>query len=300
MTDKPQTLAEQIRALAIPDDFTDEEATGYWQATHDAAAIADAAATTTPAEQAGDVRQAMPEWDYFQGLVNIARRSATKAKIKYPQPNYVTLKIAEEAGEVVRGAVHYAEGRMEWNEVQGEIIQLLAMLIRFVTEGDEVNGVIPPELVRCVPPPLEPDPTPALGWKAMQTAAISVIYTHGDGVVAEALGQRTCCSGHHCGCRGETVEESLRDAILALPGPSDEQALAEAMKLPEWQAMEAELATLREAMGNNCNALTAADRAYLIAHLSYELEPVGKPPTWNQLAMEVIRLSNAIALKGGA
>ena len=66
-------------------------------------------------------------------------------------------------------------------------------------------------------------------------------------------------------------------------------------------AQAAELATLREVLGNNCNALTAADRAYLIAHLSYELEPVGKPPTWNQLAMEVIRLSNAIAaLKGGA
>lgn len=53
MTDK--TLAEQIRALKIPDDFTDEEATGYWQATHDAAALADAA---PPAEQAGDVGQA--------------------------------------------------------------------------------------------------------------------------------------------------------------------------------------------------------------------------------------------------
>ena len=65
-------------------------------------------------------------------------------------------------------------------------------------------------------------------------------------------------------------------------------------------AQAAELERLREAMGNNCNALTDADCAYLIAHLSYELEPVGKPPTWNQLAMEVIRLSNALALKGGA
>jgi len=65
-------------------------------------------------------------------------------------------------------------------------------------------------------------------------------------------------------------------------------------------AARAELKRLREAMGNNCNALTDADYAYLIAHLSYELEPVGKPPTWNQLAIEVIRLSNALALKGGA
>jgi len=84
--------------------------------------------------------------DYFGILVDRARVSAEKASIKFPQPNYVTLKIAEEAGEVVRGAVHYAEGRMPWSEVEGEIVQLLAMLIRFVTEGDRVNGVIPPEV----------------------------------------------------------------------------------------------------------------------------------------------------------
>lgn len=84
--------------------------------------------------------------DYFADLVAKARVAAEKATRKFPQPNYVTLKIAEEAGEVVRGAVHYAEGRMPWDEVEGEIIQLLAMLIRFVTEGDEINGIRPPAL----------------------------------------------------------------------------------------------------------------------------------------------------------
>jgi NTP pyrophosphatase (non-canonical NTP hydrolase) len=82
--------------------------------------------------------------DYFGELVERGRAAAAKASAQFPQPNYVTLKIAEEAGEVVRGAVHYAEKRMEWSEVEGEIVQLLAMLIRFVTEGDQVNGVIPP------------------------------------------------------------------------------------------------------------------------------------------------------------
>lgn len=86
--------------------------------------------------------------DYFGELVSRARAAAEKATRKFPQPNYVTLKIAEEAGEVVRGAVHYAEGRMPWDEVEGEIVQLLAMLIRFVTEGDEINGVNPPTSIR--------------------------------------------------------------------------------------------------------------------------------------------------------
>lgn len=86
----------------------------------------------------------MIDADYFGELVERGRLAAAKATTKFPQPNYVTLKIAEEAGEVVRGAVHYAENRMEWAEVEGEIVQLIAMLIRFVTEGDEVNGVKPP------------------------------------------------------------------------------------------------------------------------------------------------------------
>nr|WP_261766074.1 hypothetical protein [Pantoea agglomerans] len=86
--------------------------------------------------------------DYFGELVLKARASANKAMLKFPQPNYVLLKVAEEAGEVVQAGVHYAENRMTWQEVEGEIVQLLAMLIRLVTEGDQVNGITPPESCR--------------------------------------------------------------------------------------------------------------------------------------------------------
>lgn len=85
-----------------------------------------------------------PQSDYFASLVALARVSADKAMKKFPQPNYVLLKVAEEAGEVVQAGVHYAENRMEWKQVEGEIVQLLAMLIRLVTEGDQINGVTPP------------------------------------------------------------------------------------------------------------------------------------------------------------
>ncbi|MEJ8326066.1 hypothetical protein WKI40_23335 [Kosakonia sacchari] len=89
--------------------------------------------------------------DYFGGLVTKARASAGKAMLKFPQPNYVLLKVAEEAGEVVQAGVHYAENRMTWQDVEGEIIQLLAMLIRLVTEGDQVNGITPPALCQSAP-----------------------------------------------------------------------------------------------------------------------------------------------------
>ncbi|WP_265452452.1 ead/Ea22-like family protein [Enterobacter hormaechei] len=85
--------------------------------------------------------------DYFSALVAMARKSADKAMRKFPQPNYVLLKVAEEAGEVVQAGVHYAENRMTWEEVEGEIVQLLAMLIRLVTEGDQINGITPPQSV---------------------------------------------------------------------------------------------------------------------------------------------------------
>ena len=57
--------------------------------------------------------------DYFASLVAMARVSADKAIRKFPQPNYVLLKVAEEAGEVVQAGVHYAENRMEWGKVEG-------------------------------------------------------------------------------------------------------------------------------------------------------------------------------------
>lgn len=95
------------------------------------------------------VSTVVPE-DYFSSLVSKARPAAEKAMRKFPQPNYVLLKVAEEAGEVVQAGVHYAEGRMSWEQVEGEIVQLLAMLFRLVTEGDQINGVTPPAHTRAV------------------------------------------------------------------------------------------------------------------------------------------------------
>ncbi|MGS3215616.1 hypothetical protein [Aeromonas caviae] len=93
--------------------------------------------------------------DYFSSLVAMARISADKAMRKFPQPNYVLLKVAEEAGEVVQAGVHYAENRMKWAQVEGEIVQLLAMLIRLVTEGDQINGITPPSsCLEVLPTPL--------------------------------------------------------------------------------------------------------------------------------------------------
>jgi len=76
-------------------------------------------------------------------LFEAALREAQKAMIRYPQPNYVITKVAEEAGEVVKAAVHCAEGRETPEAVIDEIIQAMAMLIRLYLEGDQVHGLPP-------------------------------------------------------------------------------------------------------------------------------------------------------------
>jgi hypothetical protein len=93
----------------------------------------------------GDVTAEEQKQIYISDILSAARASAEKASKKFPQPNYVALKVAEEAGEVVRACVHYAEGRdCTWDDIEKECVQTIAMILRLLTEGDEINGVHPP------------------------------------------------------------------------------------------------------------------------------------------------------------
>ncbi len=86
--------------------------------------------------------------DYFEYLITQARERAKKAMIKFPQPNYVLNKLSEEHGEVVKAVVHYTEGRETWENVENELIDNLAMLIRLVSEGDGVMGFELPDYIK--------------------------------------------------------------------------------------------------------------------------------------------------------
>lgn len=86
--------------------------------------------------------KAMSESD-FDCLVLDGIAEALKAMRKFPQPNYVISKIAEEAGEVVKAAIHCAEGRETAENLRGEMKQLIAMIYRLWVEGDQVHGLPP-------------------------------------------------------------------------------------------------------------------------------------------------------------
>jgi hypothetical protein len=92
-------------------------------------------------------------------LMADATEEAMKAIQKFPQPNYVISKVAEEAGEVVKAAIHCAEGRETPENVRKEIVQAMAMLLRLYVEGDEVHGL--------------PSIMVALGKKAISWEAVS-------------------------------------------------------------------------------------------------------------------------------
>lgn len=87
--------------------------------------------------------QVVEERHGFCDLVARAYVEADKAMRKFPQPTYVISKVAEEAGEVVKAAIHCAENRETAENVAGEMKQLIAMLYRLWTEGDQVHGLPP-------------------------------------------------------------------------------------------------------------------------------------------------------------
>lgn len=62
---------------------------------------------------------------------------------------------------------------------------------------------------------------------AAYEAAAQILDTHGDSAATESLGQRLCCNGHMCGCRGSTVGDYLQHLIRALT-PSNAKAAYEA------------------------------------------------------------------------
>lgn len=78
-------------------------------------------------------------------LTSQALHRMQKAVRKFPQPNYVTAKVAEETGELIKEAVHLAENRGSRERLEDEAIDALAMIFRLVMEGDQTIGLGPKE-----------------------------------------------------------------------------------------------------------------------------------------------------------
>ncbi len=83
---------------------------------------------------------------YVSLIMSEAISRTQMAMSEYPQPNYVLLKVAEEAGEVVRAGVHLSEGRdCTFRDLEKECTQTIAMCLRLLLEGDETIGLKVPK-----------------------------------------------------------------------------------------------------------------------------------------------------------
>lgn len=136
------------------------------------------------AQDAGRRAERTPDDDVHELYLD-ALGEADRAARKFPQPNYTITKIAEEAGEVVKAAIHCAEGRGSKEEVIAEIRQAMAMLIRLYREGDQVHGLLP------LAPSASPDPA----FSPEAHADGSVEYYAGDQWSASASARNGLCQG---------------------------------------------------------------------------------------------------------
>lgn len=59
-----------------------------------------------------------------------------RARTKFPSPNHLTLAFAEESGEVIKAILDFKHGKGYIEDVQKEMVQAMAMLIRLAEEGD--------------------------------------------------------------------------------------------------------------------------------------------------------------------
>jgi len=76
-------------------------------------------------------------------LLIAAMAEAKRARDLFPSPRHLVLAFAEESGEVVKAALDYFNGSTDPDatesmmaEVEKELIQACAMLIRLYDEGD--------------------------------------------------------------------------------------------------------------------------------------------------------------------
>ena len=166
-----------------------------------------------------------PLREALEPLFSVAMVEAVKAMRKFPQPNYVISKVAEEAGEVVKAAIHCAEGRETPENVVGEIRQAMAMLIRLYVEGDQVHGLSP--LAPCAALAAAPQPAPVGPLREALLDDDSLSAQIGD------LGNQI----HNLGCTYQNEEdlserlEELRSTAWKLARRAD-ALLAAGLRLP--------------------------------------------------------------------
>jgi len=318
MTDKPQTVGDQIRAMEPQEANGRVNPREAWEAARNqAAALADAATPTGWVIANGNNNrwrcvwewESNAEWtDDITQALKFATRDDAERYSKEDEDAWLIYQVgipptttpvvgAEQAGDVgqawrVKPLVWHNYDAWTWwaestsgtyrveerNGIWRATLNLPMtehIIYEYETDGtpndsESAHLACESDHAARITAALEPDPTPALSWRAMQTFACDVISAY------DEHDQQLCCDGRECGCQGATVHQAMRHYIKADPGPTDAQLLAAALKLPEVQAMRTALQTLRNLMceafedddGNSGCGLCENDCTGCIAHFA--------------------------------
>lgn len=270
MTDKPQTVGDQIRAMEPQEANGRVNPREAWEAARNqAAALADAATPTGWVIANGNNNrwrcvwewESNVEWtdDITQALKFATRDDAeryskededawliyqvgipptTTPVVGAEQAGYVRQAVSDEgpqprALKTCKGCRHFKSEYWREPSGDGETYDS-GTSADCLKAGRNISSYCgsepaPPDWCPCAA--IEPDPTPALGWKAMQTAAAEAVRLN----AWAHQGTDSYSTGMDAGARHQSKVDV--DAILALPGPTDAQALAEAVKLSEVQEL---------------------------------------------------------------
>lgn len=76
--------------------------------------------------------------------IEAALNEVARARNKFPNPDLLTTAFAEEAGELVKAILDNYHGKP--SNVYEEAIQVIAMVVRLIEEGDPVHKLEPEEL----------------------------------------------------------------------------------------------------------------------------------------------------------
>lgn len=74
------------------------------------------------------------------------RREFERARKKFPEPDHLTLALAEECGEAIKAICDYRirgiSDEVRLSGIYGELIQTAAMCVRLAVEGDPTQRLV--------------------------------------------------------------------------------------------------------------------------------------------------------------
>lgn len=66
-----------------------------------------------------------------------------RARKKFPNPDFLVTAFSEESGELVKSVLDHMFGKSTKDEVYAEAIQVIAMAVRIIEEGDPIHKLNP-------------------------------------------------------------------------------------------------------------------------------------------------------------